>query len=134
MTFAVVDDRERRQHQVHLWCKQAFGRDHALSLPQRGIRLLEEAIEACQAAGGEREMAHRLVDYVFDRPVGKLRQELGGVGVTLLALAEAADESADACEVAEIERVLSKPLDHFARRNREKNEAGFETPPPEQKG
>lgn len=118
--------RDLRQADTHAWCVAAFGGDHAASVPQRGVRLLEEAIEVCQAAGGDRDMAHRLVDHVFDRPPGALAQELGGVGVTLLALAEAAGLSADACEAAEIERVLAKPLEHFAARNAAKNAAGFD--------
>ena len=121
--------RGRRQTQVGAWCAAAFGRDHAASIPQRGVRLLEEAIEAAQAAGAERAMAHKLVDYVFDRPVGELSQELGGVGVTLLALAEAADLSAEGCECSEIARVLAKPLSHFAARNQSKNDAGFNVTP-----
>lgn len=118
--------RDQRQEWVHNWCVAAFGDDHAKSIEQRGIRLVEEAIEAGQAAGCSAEMIHRLVDYVFARPVGELRQEMGGVGVTLLALAQAAGVSADAAELAEFERVLSKPLAHFAARNAAKNAAGFD--------
>ena len=117
--------RDSRQQQVHEWCAEAFGADHATSVPHRAIRMCEEAIEACQAAGGERAMVHRLVDYVFDRPPGELPQEIGGVGLTLLALAQAASLSADAEEVREFERVLSKPLEHFRQRNQTKNDAGF---------
>lgn len=117
--------RDERQRQVAAWCAAAFGTEHASSLTQRGIRLLEEAIEAYQAAGGEADMAHKLVDYVFGRPVGELGQELGGIGVTVLALAEAAGLSADAEEAREVARVLSKDLAHFTKRNEEKNAAGF---------
>ncbi len=56
---------------------------------------------------------------------GDLRQELGGVGVTTLALAAAAGVDADCCELSEVHRVLSKPLEHFTARNAAKNEAGF---------
>ncbi len=122
--------RDYRQAAVAAWCAAAFGQDHAASLPQRGIRLLEEAIEACQAAGGEREMAHKLVDYVFDRPPGSLHQELGGVGITTLALAAAAGDSADGAEADELMRILAKPIEHFTIRNEAKNAAGFNTVDP----
>lgn len=79
-----ADTRDARQAQVVAWAKAAFIEAQATSLPQRGLRLLEEAIEAFQAAGGDREQAHKLIDYVFDRPPGRLGQELGGVGVTLV--------------------------------------------------
>lgn len=120
-----MSERTDRQLKVAEWCLAAFGREHASSLPQRGVRLLEETIEAFQAAGGDPAMAHKLVDFVFARPAGELRQELGGVGVTLLALANAAGFNADEAEAAEVARVRSKPLSHFAKRNAEKNEAGF---------
>ncbi len=118
--------RDSRQSMVHKWVIQAFGEGHANSIPQRGVRLLEEAIEAYQASGCTAEMAHRLVDHVFSKPPGDLLQEIGGVGTTLLALAGACGESADYLEQRELERVLAKPLEYFAARNKAKNEAGFD--------
>jgi hypothetical protein len=123
--------RDGRQHAVHIWCIRAFGSEHASSVPQRAVRLLEETIEAYQAAGASAEMAHKLVDYVFSRPVGDLAQELGGIGVTLLALAEAARLNADDEEEREVNRVLSLPLEHFTKRNKAKDEAGFNVLPSE---
>jgi NTP pyrophosphatase (non-canonical NTP hydrolase) len=121
----VAVTRDQRQAAVFAWAQQAFTEEQATSLPQRGLRLLEEAIEAAQAAGCSRVMAHALVDFVFDRPPGELSQELGGVGVTVLLLAAAAGLSADEAERVEVERVLSKPLSWFAERNEAKNAAGF---------
>jgi hypothetical protein len=121
----ITRGRADRQSRVHDWCVAAFGDDHAWSVEQRGIRMIEEAIEAGQAAGCSAEMVHRLVDHVFSRPVGDLAQEIGGVGVTLLALSEAAQIDADCEERREFARVLSKPLSHFAARNAAKNAAGF---------
>lgn len=118
-------NRDDRQQRVHTWAKAAFGVAHATSLPQRGLRLLEEAVELFQAAGGDQDMAHKLVSFVFSRPAGTIEQELGGVGVAVLALAAAFDVSADDMEQREVDRVLSKPLEFFAARNAEKNAAGF---------
>lgn len=122
--------RDARQQTVSTWCAAAFGPEHAASIPQRAVRLLEEAIEAYQACGCDPEMAHRLVDHVFAHPAGVLSQELGGVGVTTLALAEAAGLSADTAESLEIERVLAKPLEYFKARNEAKNAAGFSVQSP----
>ena len=119
------DERNIRQDRVHAWCKRAFGDEHSTNLTQRGLRFLEEAIEAFQAVDGDPAMAHKLVDFVFARPRGGLAQELGGCGTTLLALAAAAGLSADEQEMVEVQRVLSKPEAHFTERNRLKNEAGF---------
>lgn len=119
------DTRDKRQKQVAEWCAAAFGTDHAASIPQRGIRLAEEAIEAAQSAGCDAAMIHKLVDHVFSKEPGHLAQEIGGSGITLLALAQAAGLSADAEEARELARVLAKPLEHFAARNKAKDDAGF---------
>jgi NTP pyrophosphatase (non-canonical NTP hydrolase) len=117
--------RDQRQQLVTEWAQSAFGREEATSLPQRGIRLLEEAIEAFQACGGDEDVAHKLITFVFARPPGAIGQELGGVAVTVLALAAAAGVSADEEECREIQRVLDKPLKEMAERNANKNAAGF---------
>lgn len=118
--------RDANQYAVAVWCSAAFGAAHAASVPQRGIRLAEEAIEAAQAAGCSAEMVHKLVDYVFSRPCGELAQELGGVAVTLLALADAAGLSAADEEDREINRILALPLEHFAERAAAKAAAGID--------
>jgi NTP pyrophosphatase (non-canonical NTP hydrolase) len=110
---------------VFSWAKAAFGEEQATSLQQRGLRLLEEAVEAFQSVGGDISQAHKLVGYVFARPPGVLHQELGGVGVTVLALAAAAGLSADEEESREVSRILAKPLKHFTDRNQAKNDAGL---------
>lgn len=117
--------RDQRQTMIASWAELAFGREEATGVPQRGLRLLEEAIEAYQACGGDEALAHKLVKFVFERPPGQVGQELGGVAVTVLALAAAAGLSADEEECREIHRVLSKPLSEFTERNASKNAAGF---------
>ena len=101
------------------------GQDHASNVEQRGLRLVEEAIEAAQAAGCDPATLHKLVDYIYAKEPGDLRQELGGVGLCVLAMAAVAGFDADEAEEKEVNRVLSKPLDYFARRNKVKNDAGF---------
>ena len=117
--------RDERQRKVFAWAKAAFGIAHATSIPQRGLRMLEESVELFQACGGDQAMAHKLVDFVFGRPAGDIGQELGGVGVTVLALAAAVGLSADDQENREVNRVHSKPPEEFAKRNAAKNAAGF---------
>lgn len=124
--MAEISVRRERQLVVFEWGERAFGAEHMRSVRQRGLRFLEEAVELYQAVGGTAELAHRLVDFVFARPPGSVGQEAGGVAVTLLALAEAAGVDADAEEVREIERVLSKSPEYFAARNAAKCAAGFD--------
>lgn len=117
--------RKDRQRRVAQWCADAFGVEHASNIEQRGLRLAEEAIEAAQSAGCNPMTLHKLIDYIYAKPPGFLQQELGGVGLCVLAMANAAGFDADDEEITEINRVLSKPLSFFADRNKVKNEAGF---------
>lgn len=118
--------RKERQARIALWVRAAFGEEQAASLPHRGIRMMEEAIELAQAAGTDKAMIHKLVDYVYDRPVGEIGQEFGGLSVTMLALANAAGLDLDEEEAKEVRRVLAKPLEHFTARNAAKDAAGFD--------
>lgn len=51
-------------------------------------KFLEESLELVQSLDMDKETAHKLVDYVFGRPKGEPKQELGGVMNTLAILAE----------------------------------------------
>ncbi len=120
-----MSDRAWKQTVVGDWAIRCFGEDEALSIPQRGIRLLEEAIEAAQACDVDEEKAVSLIRYVYSRPKGTIAQEMGGVAVTLMALGYANNTSVEFCEECEILRILNKPVDHFRKRNQFKNDAGF---------
>jgi hypothetical protein len=106
------------------WILRTFGRAALICLPERGARLLEEAAEAAQAAGLDRKKALKIVNEVFDRPVGDLFQEIGGVGVTLLGICVSAGIDADIAEYTEAKRVLEKPMEHFQIRNQDKIDRG----------
>lgn len=116
--------RNRRQAEVVETVKSHFG-EASLNIQERAMRFLEEAIELAQAAGISYSDARRLVHYVFGRPKGEPGQELGGVGVTLLALAYSLDHEADECEVAELRRVQALPADYFRDRHARKVEQGI---------
>lgn len=81
---------DKYQKNVFDWMAKCFQRKEALTLKQRAFRFLEEANELAQAAGVTREDAVRTVDYVYARPVGQIKQELGGVMVTACGVATAA--------------------------------------------
>lgn len=121
---AVASERDALQATVASWAVAAFGQE-ATSVRQRALRLLEESIEAFQAANGDPQQARALVDFVFSRPVGDVRQEVAQVSVCAMLLAGAAGVSLDAQERAEVARILAKPPEHFTARNAAKNAAGF---------
>ena len=120
----IARERDTLQAKVASWAVAAFGTE-ATSVRQRALRLLEESIEAFQAADGDPQQARALVDFVFSRPVGDVRQEVAQVSVCAMLLAGAAGVSLDAQERAEVARILAKPPEHFTARNAAKNAAGF---------
>jgi len=74
------------QERVSVWFVNCFGLGHAGFVKERAHRFLEEAMELVQACGASREDGHKLVDYVWGRPVGEKKQEVGGTMVTLAIL------------------------------------------------
>ena len=82
---------------VGLWIKACLGPLIAADVTERNHRFLEEALELVQSKGCTASEAHQLVDYVFNRPIGEPFQELGGVMVTLAALANAGRALASPC-------------------------------------
>jgi len=118
--------RDDRQKRVAAWVTATFGPDYQGTLSHRGLRLLEEAIELYQACAGDAHTAHLLIDHIFTKLPGKVHQEIGGVGTTLLSLAECAGISADQAEALELDRMLELPPGYFKKRDREKREAGFD--------
>lgn len=107
----------RYQDSIGLWLQHVFGDEIANDKEERGHRFIEEALELVQALGCTKEHVYRLVDYVFDRPVGNSAQEVGGVMVTLAAacyankidLAEAAKKEHDRVWLPEVvEKVRAK--------------------------
>lgn len=122
---SITDDRRDREVRVGRWTVECFGDVEALSVPQRAYRLLEETIELAQAVGVDGEKAAQLLAYTYSRPPGVVEQELGGVGVCLLAFGYAANLDVDAYERLEVNRVLSLPPSHFTERNKLKNDAGL---------
>lgn len=88
------------------WLFSIFGKT-AHRREYRAARFLEEALELCQAVGLDRESAAVLVDYVYDREVGERFQELGGVMLTMMALAECIGLDAEEAGDAEFARVMA---------------------------
>jgi len=78
------------QMRVDDWVRDCFGHDVAEHRGERVSRFMEEALELAQASGEfTAAHAHQMVDYVFSRPKGEVPQEIAGVAITLMALANA---------------------------------------------
>lgn len=96
------------QERVKPWMAACFGPAISTDKQERNHRFLEEALELVQACGATQSEAHQLVDYVYGRPVGEPKQEVGGVMITLAALCLAQQmDMHDAGEV-ELARIWTK--------------------------
>lgn len=98
---------ERMQSAVWRWCEVTFEGIAAWQTDkERAYRFFEEAGELFQAMGMGREDAIKVVDYVYGRPVGEVSQEIGGVMITLLALASQQRQSVSKSLETEYERII----------------------------
>lgn len=86
------------------WIRECFGEEFARSKKERALRFIEEALEVVQASGLTQGEALTLVDYVFSRPVGEVKQEVGGAVVCLAALCSASEMDMMTAAFTELER------------------------------
>lgn len=105
---AVIARLEAYQSRVKPWLDACFGPEIAGDTTERNHRFLEEALELVQSGGCTASEAHQLVDYVFDRPVGEMGQEVGGVMNTLAALCLAYGRDMHEDGETELARVWTK--------------------------
>jgi len=120
----ITDDRNVRQVGVFEWVLATFGEANATP-KERARRFFEEAVELAQAASLGAEDLERVVKHVLKKPPGDPVQELGGVGVTLLAYAESIRCSADGAEENEYRRACGIEKDFFLKRHDAKVAAGI---------
>lgn len=92
------------QRQCVEWVEQVLGGDSFHDVNFRRNHQLEEALELSQSVGMTRESAHQIVDYVFDRPVGEVGQEVAGSFFTLVVLAAQQGVSVASVIVPELQR------------------------------
>lgn len=97
--------KKRFQDRVREWVDHCFGTKIADNKNERNERFLEESLELVQSAGMTEDQVKRLVTYVFSRPPGELKQEVGGVAVTFDALCSAHRLDRERCAEIELERI-----------------------------
>jgi len=93
------------QRKAHDWAFETVGERAAVSSTERGLRFLEEAIELAQACGVTWHNAMTVAAGVYDRPPGRVSQEVGGTMLTLGALCEAIDVDMIDAAIDELNRV-----------------------------
>jgi len=95
----------RFQQQVVQWMHGAFGYRDSEDIRMRELRFLEEALELCQATGMSRDNVLFMVDYVFKRPKGDPKQEIGGVMITIAGMCHALGLDLEECARDERQRI-----------------------------
>jgi len=113
--------REARQERVADWTRATFGAESAKNPAIRACRFLEEAMTLAQACGLTADQAVRVLSAVYNSPQQREPGlELGGVGVTLLALGASLDVSVELREACELQKVLAVHPDYFRRQDDKK--------------
>lgn len=106
------------------WAEETFG-SIALDRHERLLRFIEEAIELSHAVGIPPETIAAIVERVYSRPVGDMRQEVGQVQATFECLTRVLGVDADAEATAELVRVKSIPKSEWAIRHAAKVAIGI---------
>ena len=96
------------QFYVREWAVACFGEEIANDKVERNHRFLEEALELVQSNGITKDECLKLIDYVYNRPIGETKQEVGGVSTTLSALCAAYNIDLQSCAKDELARVWTK--------------------------
>lgn len=119
----MITEESMIQINVLHWAIKAFG-PTAANRQERAARLVEEAIEVAQACELSSYIVERILQRVYQGEPGELAQELGGVMLTTMALAENASLSVEDCAQTEWRRVLDKPLEWWKEKHAAKVAAG----------
>lgn len=102
------------QAEVQEWGRETFRTPSAppdtdplemSNVEERCCRFLEESLELVQSLGFSLGKAYDLAAYVYGRPIGVTKQEVGGTIITLAALANAADISLEEAFDNEMARI-----------------------------
>lgn len=114
------------QQRIHTWGCRVFGIRIMRDQRERALRVLEESCELAQACGIGLRRAEQVLESVYERNPGEVRQELAGVLVTTLSLATSIGLVAERALQDELTR-LEKPetIGRCRARQAEKAKAGL---------
>jgi len=111
------------QKEVLEWVRTTFG-ESFLNDRERALRFIEESIELVQAIGLTSSDVVSILHHVYGRPVGDYSKEMGGVMITLEAMAEHLGVDLNRQSCLEWARVNDLPQSHFDAASERKQQAG----------
>lgn len=121
------------QARIKQWIIQTLGNNVYQDKRERALRIVEEAIEVCQACEVNPAYIQRLIAHVYAKPVGEIRQEVGGVLFTALAMCENIGADYKVILQNEIERAYERGS-IIAEKHNAKFKEGVSLQPAEPKG
>jgi len=113
------------QERITIWARVCFIRTGIENNAERAYRFAEEAIELVQSFDVSVEDMHKLVDYVYNRPVGETDQEVGGTYTTLAVLSSINNLKIDECATTELDRIWMN-IPKIRKRNETKPQTSVE--------
>lgn len=111
-------------NRVGAWVRSRLGTAVLMDRRERAARLVEEAIELAQAEGVSEVSIRNIAKRVYSREVGEVKQEVGGVGVCLLAYCYATDLDFVALTKREVDRIEKVPMEKTQEKHDAKVKAG----------
>lgn len=131
MTLSVPpshDNEDDLQKAAHDWAAASFGADAVNNRKERGMRVVEEALELGQTCGVSIEDIMRLALRVYAGSPGAIAKEVGDVGLTLGILAHSVGLSATSCTRWGLLAAVGKPADFWRDRHEKKVALGIAKP------
>lgn len=107
------------------WCADTYGVDKARSRRWQALRFLEEAIELADAEGLKMHDVFNVARFVFDKPPGNTREEIGDVAICLKVLAENADTTVEYALTDCVMRIIAMSPDRLPDSEAKKVAAGL---------
>jgi len=95
---------DERQARAFSWALATYG-ERVKSRRYQALRTLEEMIELCQTQGLSLSDIIRSAEYVYERPPGDTKVEIGDVRFSLDILAENLGLSTDGCLASTLSRI-----------------------------
>lgn len=112
------------QKRIRRWIETRLGTG-AMNPRERALRCVEEVAELAQSLNVSLEEFERIGQHVWAKPIGDVRQELGGAALTLLGCADGVGELLGQAAIRELERIESLPPEKFRRRQLENIQNGI---------
>jgi NTP pyrophosphatase (non-canonical NTP hydrolase) len=112
-----MDTQVDRPSRCLIWACETFGAEVAMNPAERLMRFIEEAIELANACDMPRETMEKIVDRVYSRGPGNIKQEAAQCQVTLELFAKVMRIDLDAAATEEFQRVQSIPKEEWERRH-----------------